>query len=50
MENTFPVTFVGKIGNKTSNVLQEVGEISKLFIGIIKSFSKLIKSRKLILF
>lgn len=50
MENTFPLTLVGKLGNKTLNVLQEVGEISKLFFGIIKSFSKVFKSRKLILF
>src|SRR3989339_2240719 len=50
MENAFPIRIVGKLGNKTLNVLQEVGEISKLFFGIIKSFSKLIKSRKLILF
>jgi phospholipid/cholesterol/gamma-HCH transport system permease protein len=38
------------IGNRTLNFLQEFGQVSKLFFGILKSFSQIIKSKKLILF
>lgn len=39
-----------KLGNRTLNFLQEFGQISNLFWGIIKSFSQIPKSKRLILY
>jgi phospholipid/cholesterol/gamma-HCH transport system permease protein len=41
---------IQKLGNRTLNFLQEFGQISNLFFGIVKSFTHIPKSRKLILF
>jgi len=50
IEQTLPALAVGKLGRTTLDILQEVGEVSKLFFGILKSLPKVIKSRNLILF
>ncbi len=39
-----------KIGSGTLNFLQEFGQISNLFFGIVKSFTQIPKSKKLILY
>lgn len=39
-----------KLGKKTLNFLQEFGQIANLFFGIVKSFTQIIKSKKIILF
>ncbi len=38
------------IGKKTLSFLQEIGQVFNLFWGIIKSFTQIVKSRKLIFF
>lgn len=43
-------SFFSKLGRTTLNVFEEVGQISLLFWGIIKSTPKIYKSRKLVLF
>ncbi len=42
--------FFQKIGKTTLNFTQEFGQVSRLLFGIIKSFSWILRSRKLILF
>ncbi len=44
------IKFIGKIGQITSNFLQEVGQISNLFFSILRYTPKLFKNRKLLLF
>jgi phospholipid/cholesterol/gamma-HCH transport system permease protein len=39
-----------KIGKKTLNFLQEFGQISNLFLGILKNFPQIFKSKKIILY
>jgi len=41
---------VQKLGEKTINFIQEIGQISNLFISLLKYSSKLLKNRKLLLF
>ncbi len=41
---------IEKLGEKTINFFQEVGQISQLLFSIIKYFSQIVKSRKLLLF
>ena len=42
--------FLQKLGRSTLNFLQEFGQVSNLFFGIIRSFSTVHKSRRLILY
>jgi phospholipid/cholesterol/gamma-HCH transport system permease protein len=42
--------FLQKLGRSTLNFLQEFGQVSNLFFGIVRSFSKVHKSRRLILY
>ncbi len=42
--------FIEKLGAKTLNFFQEMGEISILFFGILKSAPNMIKNRKILLF
>ncbi len=44
------IKFIAKIGQYTSNFLQEVGQISNLFFSILRFTPKLFKNRKLLLF
>ena len=44
------IKFIWKIGQITSNFLQEVGQISNLFFSILRYTPKLFKNRKLLLF
>lgn len=39
-----------KLGKKTLDFLQEFGQISNLFFGIVKSFTQVFKSKKIILY
>ena len=41
---------IQKLGGRTLDFLQEFGQISNLFFGILKSFTQILKSKKLILF
>ena len=41
---------IQKLGGRTLDFLQEFGQISNLFFGIVKSFTQIPKSKKLILF
>lgn len=41
---------IQKLGSGTLNFLQEFGQISNLFFGIVKNFSQIPKSKKLILY
>ncbi len=41
---------IQKLGGRTLDFLQEFGQISKLFFGIVKSFTQIPKSKRLILF
>ncbi len=42
--------FLQKIGQKTLDFLEEMGQISKLFFGIVKSFIMIPRSRKIIFY
>ena len=42
--------FLQNIGNKTLNFFQEIGQVSQLLWGIIKSFSSIPRSRKIIFY
>lgn len=42
--------FLQKIGQKTLDFLEEMGQISKLFFGILKSFKMIPRSRKIIFY
>ena len=44
------ISFIRKIGEITSNFLQEVGQVSNLFFSILKFTPKLYKGRKILLF
>lgn len=42
--------FVENIGRKSISFVEEVGQISRLFFGIVKSFTRIKKSRRLLLY
>lgn len=42
--------FFHKLGSSTLNFLQEFGQVSRLFFGIVKSFAQIPKSKKIILY
>lgn len=44
------ITAFQKLGKRTLSFLQEFGQISNLFFGIVKSFSQIPKSRKIIFY
>lgn len=44
------VVFIQKLGSKVMNLFEEIGQVSILFLGIIKSFRMIPKSRKIIFY
>lgn len=44
------MNFIAALGRKTLNLFEEIGQVSLLFWGIVKSLPRIGKSRKLILF
>jgi len=44
------ITFLQKLGHKTLNFLEEVGQVFNLLFGILKSFPTIFKSRKIVFY
>lgn len=44
------IRFFAKLGQITTNLFQEIGQVSQLFFGILKNIHKIPKNRKLVLY